>query len=171
MTPRDIITEAAKKLDVELTDETSEMMLRCFEVVYDDLATYYYRLTDKAKVPVTEDGIYYIDFPKDPMRILDIDGLKKSEYGFHPDRIVLRDPVPGSYVTITYEYHPEVDGLDYEIEYADFVRDALIVGLCSEYCIREGLWELAYQYDQYYHYEIRNHKLIYEAGEYLEKHR
>jgi hypothetical protein len=164
----EIITRASNELNVELSDDNITRLLGCFDMVYEELAVDYFPLTDEAGIPVKDEGfVFYDDFPKKPMRILDVGLMKKSSYRLMPDRIVIKDMANGGYVKITYEYIPDLKGMDDDIEYPDFVRDTLIFGVCSEYCMQEGLWEQAYRFSKYQRYEIHNNHLRYKAMKYL----
>lgn len=163
MKVKDIITLAAHNLNVDLTDECTSTLLHCFNMVLDELAVDYYPLTYVEEVCVSEGGIFYKDFQKSPIRILNVGWRKRSSYRLESDRIVINDPIPGSYVRIKYEGHPGEKGLDDDIEYPDFMRDTLIFGVCAEYCVTEGQWEIAYAYSKRYRYEIRNNHLRFEA--------
>lgn len=128
-------------LSTEVQQKEIKMLLRCLNLVYNQIATDYIPLLETEKIMPLNSEILLSDLSKkilDVKRIEDKFGIRVN-YKLYPDKIFL--PINGE-VTITYSYEPE-ELIDPESTMESFseklTERVMAYGVAMEYSFISGL--------------------------------
>lgn len=140
MKVKEIIEKSAELLGVELTDENTENLLRCYNLVENELAIDYFPLRAVEKVMIEEDEIRYEDLKNNPLRICEIIDFKKDdvEYKLYPEYIKLKKNRDVHLFNVRYNYIPKKKTIEDKSSYSIFYTDILKYGVCAEYALSLG---------------------------------
>ena len=153
MKVKDVIVLAAEELGVgekvkaflsqgDVSGEaTTDALVRCFNLVENEVALDYLPLFAEDVVLTDSGRIAFSAFSENPVRILfvvDSDG-NKVKFNLFPDHIRLEKP---AVYTVTYTYSPKKKGIDDESDFKTAVSERLFAyGIAAEYCTACGLYE------------------------------
>lgn len=146
MKAREIIQLSAELLGIELTEENTDLLLHCYNLVENELAMDYIPLRAVDKVFIAENKIKYADLKNKPYRILDIQSVlehqnEEIKYKLFPEYIELAKNYNGHCLYIRYNYIPKEKGVQDNCDYGLMLKDTLKYGICSEYCLMQGDYE------------------------------
>ena len=166
MTVRKIIEESAELLGVELMDKNLEFWLNAYNNVEIELATDYFPLRTVDKVLIKENKIKYADLKNKAWRIINVLDFQNDEvkYRLYPEYIELKKNYNGHYFFVRYNYIPKEKVIDDNCDYDDRYKQVLKYGVCAEYCLMQGNFELASMFDNKYKDGIKE-KYAYKKGE------
>lgn len=155
MKVREVIQLSAELLGIELTKENTEYLLRCYNLVENELAMDYIPLRAVDNVLIAENKIKYADLKNKPYRILDIQSVldcqnEEIKYKLFPEYIELAKNYNGHRLYIKYNYVPKEKCLDDNCDYDLTLKDTLKYGICSEYCLMQGDYETASAFNEKY---------------------
>lgn len=131
----------------DITLKNVELLTRCLNLVYDEIATDYIALTATEDVEVTKKEIDLESLTKrlvSVVRISDTNG-KLCKYKMYPSFILIAN---GNY-SLTYSYMPTSVTINDDIEnFSGKLTERIAAyGVASEYCIISGLFEEAYMWE------------------------
>ena len=128
-------------------------MLYCANAVEDELARGAFPLEREEVLNAVNGRIYYVNFYRTPVKILSVkSGDKKIAYKMSLEYLETNGRNP----TIKYIYCPEKKELDGESEYDGYpVGERLLAyGAAAEYCLIEGAFEEAENWEKRYREEV-----------------
>ena len=167
MKVKDVIVLAAEELGVgekvkaflsqgDVSGEaTTDALVRCFNLVENEVALDYLPLFAEDVVLTDSGRIAFSAFSENPVRILfvvDSDG-NKVKFNLFPDHIRLEKP---AVYTVTYTYSPKKKEIDDESDFKTAVSERLFAyGIACEYSLASGMFEEASVWDKKYKEAIR----------------
>lgn len=157
MIVKDVLERSALLLDIELTDEVKDALVKCYNIVEQELATDYFPIPEVDKHFNVGERIYYHDFSRKPYFIKGIKDFhcNKVNHIFHPEYIELQKNYDGGTFFVKYYYIPEekrlYSGCTYSAEYISILK----YGVAAEYCLQQGNFELAKIYSDKYKERIK----------------
>ncbi len=154
MRVKEVIELSAELLGIELTDENTETLLSCYNLVENELAMDYFPLRAVDKVLIKENKIKYADLQRQAWRIMGVHDCdhKELKYKLYPRHIGFAKKDNGKYCFVRYCYISQekaVDGIS-DFDKGMFI-DILKYGVCAEYCIinvdfeQGALWNKKYK--------------------------
>ncbi len=138
--------------DRELSHAVSAM-LHCFNAVEDELARAWFPLSREEKLTPQSGRIYYTSFGRAPVKILAVTrGEKPVAHVICPEYL----EVEGGEVTVKYRYCPAKKQLSDESDFDGWPvgERMLSYGAAAEYCLIEGAYEEADNWEARYRAEI-----------------
>ena len=153
----DVLELSALLLEVELTDTVKDTLLRCYNIIEQELATDYFPMLEVDKFFHVDDKLHFKDFTRKPYMIKGIQDFRgdKVEYNINQEYIELKKNYDGGTFFVTYYYMPEEKALysncTYGAEYINIIK----YGVAAEYCIAIGDFELAKIYSDKYKERIK----------------
>jgi hypothetical protein len=157
MQVKEIIELSALLLDIELTDDVRKDLVRCYNLVEQELATDYFPILEVEKFFHVKDKIYYKDFSRKPHMLGGIQDFHGESVCFRltPEYINLIKNYDGGTFFVKYYYIPEEKDLysnsTYGAEYINIIK----YGIATEYCLMQGNFDLAAIYSQKYKERIK----------------
>lgn len=166
MTVKEVVELSAELLGIELTDENTEELLTCYNFVENELAMDYFPLRTLDMVLIKENEIKYADLKNKAWRIINVLDFQNDEvkYRLYPEYIELKKNYNGHYFFVRYNYIPKEKVIDDNCDYDDRYKQVLKYGVCAEYCLMQGNFELASMFDNKYKDGIKE-KYAYKKGE------
>lgn len=157
MTVKEIIETSAELLGVELTEETTQTLLHCYNLVENELAVDYFPLLTMDKVVVKENKIKYADLKKNAWRILKVQDYQNDEvkYTIFPEYIEIKKNYNGHLFFVKYYYTPEEKTICHNCSYDGRMKQVLKYGVCAEYCTMKGDFEFAGKFTDKYKRAIK----------------
>ena len=162
MKVKDVIILAAEEIGVadkvngylsqgsEEGESIVKALLRCFNLVENELAIDYFPLYVE-DVVLTETGkIFYSELTESPVRIdlVTNSNGNRALFTLFPDYIKLEKP---DTYTIVYGYAPKKKELEDDVSFQTTVSDRLLaMGIAAEYCAACGLYEEGAVWDEKY---------------------
>ena len=135
-----------------------DLLLKCYNLVEQELATDYFPILEVDKHFNVEDKIYYKDFSRKPYMIKGIQDFHGDSvyYVITPEYVQLKKNYDGRTFFVKYYYIPEEKELYSHSTYgADFLH-ILKYGVAAEYFLAQGKFELAKIYSDKYKERIKN---------------
>lgn len=157
MTVSEVIELSALLLDIELTDDIKNNLVRCYNLVEQELATDYFPILEVDKFFHVEDKIYFKDFSRNPYMLKGVQDFHGDSVSFRlaPECIKLVKNYDGGTFFVKYYYLPEEKGLQSRCTYgADYIH-IVKYGVAAEYCLAVGNFELAKIYNDKYKERIK----------------
>ena len=160
MQVREVVELSALLLDIELTDEVKNVLLKCYNFVEQELATDYFPIIEVDKFFHVEDRIYIKDFSRMPYLVKGIQDFHGNSVKFKVNKtteeyIELKKNYDGGTFFVKYYYIPEEKALysnsTYGAEYINIIK----YGVAAEYCLATGNYELAKIYSDKYKERIK----------------
>lgn len=154
MTVKEVIERSAELLGIELTDENMETLLKCYNIVENELAMDYFPLQIVNKVLIKENKIEYADLQRQACRIIGVHDCdhKELKYKLYPQHIGFSKKDNGKYCFVRYCYIPQEKSMDCISDFdGSMFKDIFEYGVCAEYCIIQGdfkqveLWDKKYK--------------------------
>lgn len=166
MKVKEVIELSAELLGIELTEENTATLLDCYNLVENELAMDYFPLRAVDKVLIKENKIKYADLKNKAWRIINVLDFQNDEvkYRLYPEYIELKKNYNGHYFFVRYNYIPKEKVIDDNCDYNDRYKQVLKYGVCAEYCLMQGNFELASMFDNKYKDGIKE-KYAYKKGE------
>lgn len=133
----------------ELT-ERAELLLRCYNIVENEIALDYLPLTAEERIDGGAEKISYTSFLHSPVSILSVTDERgnKVPYSVFPEYIRTNGEKT---VVVTYSYAPERKALSGQTDYGARIPDRLFAyGVVCEACIIRGLYDEAALWDKKY---------------------
>lgn len=157
MQVKEIIELSALLLDLELTDDIMKDLVRCYNLVEQELATDYFPILEVDKFFNVCDKIYYKDFSRKAYMIKGIQDFHgdKVNYRLFPEYIALQKNYNGGTFFVKYYYIPEEKELYSYSTYGAEYLHILKYGIAAEYCLIQGNFDLAAIYNQKYKERIK----------------
>ena len=160
MTVKEVIKEAAEivgaeKVKAYIDDEVSggerqtEVLLRCFNIVENELALDYLPLKCEETFQSQTGAIDYAALSKKAVRILSVKDESGNSVPFKtfPDHLKTQAGV----LQVLYSYLPEEKALSGESDFKTLASKRLFAyGVAAEYCLSCGLYEEAAVWDKKY---------------------
>ena len=152
MTVKEIIEKSAELLGVELTDENTEKLLRCYNLIETELAIDYFPLRAVDKVIIKDNKIKYTDLKNKPSGILSVMDSQNDEvkYMICIEYLELKKNYNGHYFFVRYNYIPEEKTIDENCDYDCSYKQVFKYGICEEYCLMQGDYEKASAFNEKY---------------------
>lgn len=161
MTVKEVLTAAAFELGMadevqayldgssQTGEADTENLLRCFNLVENELALEYLPLFAEEEV-VTDTGVvFFSELSRSAVRIVRVTDAWGNETAFKLCPEYLKTQ-PGK-VKIGYTYTPQEKGLDGESDFTRFVSVRLFAyGIAAEYSLASGMFEEAAVWDKKY---------------------
>jgi hypothetical protein len=153
----DVIELSALLLDIELTDDVRNNLVRCYNLVEQELATDYFPLLEVEKFFHVEDKIYYKDFSRNAYMIKGIQDFRgdKVNYILRSEYLELQKNYSGGTFFVKYYYIPEEKELHSYCTYGAEYISILKYGIAAEYCLVNGDFEQAKIYSYKYKEQIK----------------
>jgi len=127
----------------EQTNKNLNLLLRCLNLVYNEIATEYIPLKHSEYITVTNEKFDYINLNKNIVDVLSLvtTDNKTAKYKTYPTHLKLRN---GDY-NIEYSYLPVKVTLEESTEnFANKITERIFAyGVASEYCVISGLYDEA----------------------------
>lgn len=153
----EVIELSALLLDIELTEEVKPILVRCYNLVEQELATDYFPILEVDKFFHVEDKIYYKDFSRKPYMLKGIQDFHGDSVSFRlaPEYINLIKNYNGGTFFVKYYYLPEDKELYSNSTYGAEYISILKYGIAAEYCLMQGNFEQAKIYSDKYKERIK----------------
>lgn len=153
----EVIELSALLLEIELTDTVKDTLLRCYNIVEQELATDYFPILEVDKFFHVNDKIYYKDFSRKPYMIRGIQDFHgdKVNYVLHSEYLELQKNYDGGTFFVKYYYIPEEKELYSTCTYGAEYISIFKYGVAAEYCLQQGSFDLAAIYNQKYKERIK----------------
>lgn len=153
----EVIELSAVLLDIELTDEVKNDLLKCYNLVEQELATDYFPILEVDKFFNVDDKIYFKDFSRNPYMLKGIQDFHGNSVSFRltPEYINLIKNYNGGTFFVKYYYLPEEKELYSTCAYGAEYISILKYGIAAEYCLQQGNFELAKIYSDKYKERIK----------------
>lgn len=153
----EVIELSALLLDIELTDDIRKDLVRCYNLVEQELATDYFPILEVDKFFRVEDKIYYKDFSRKPYMLKGVQDFHGDSVSFRltPEYINLIKNYDGGTFFVKYYYIPEEKELYSHCTYGAEYISILKYGVAAEYCLQQGNFDLAAIYNQKYKERIK----------------
>lgn len=136
--------------DIVDAKQVTEDLLRCYNIIIEELACEYYPLKKSEVVYVSDNKIFTSNFVFTPLKIVTIRDEKdrKCCFKFVNDYLQVKNGV----LTVTYEYKPDMATLFDEYVYDNSILGnfAVAYGVVSEYLAECGVFSQAEKYYQKY---------------------
>ncbi len=151
--------DAADAIDSDDYEDDRELshavkaMLHCFNAAEDELARAYFPLTCEESFTPVQGKIYYTSFGRMPVRILSVTrGKRAVAYNICPEYLEME----GGEATVKYAYCPQKKQLSDDSDFDGYpVGERMLgYGAASEYCLIEGAYEEAENWEARYRAEI-----------------
>ena len=145
-----ILNEA--ELDKEST-EKKETLLYCYNAVEDELARYYFPLTETQRLSSNSGKYSFDDFKYRPIKILSVKADGKSvKFSVNTKYLACAEKD----VTVEYRYAPDKKQLSNVSEYDGYaVNESLIAaGILAEYCLISGAVQASRSWESRYREQI-----------------
>lgn len=127
----------------------TENLLRCFNLVENELALDYFPLTAETEVETQTGAVYFDELPLAPVRVCKVCDAWGNEcaYKLFPDYIKTQ----AGKIKVEYSYLPKEKGLEERTDFSLFVSARLFAyGMASEYALSCGRFEEASVWDKKY---------------------
>ncbi|MDE6356834.1 MAG: hypothetical protein K2L67_06285 [Clostridia bacterium] len=131
----------------------AETVLYCVNAVLDELARYYFPLTFKETLYLTDGRVAFKDFSVRPVKLLKVTANgREIAFGATPQYLT----ADGAQIEVEYEYSPDKKPMDGDCDYAGVEVGARLIaaGAASEYCILNGEAGAAEYWEGEYRREI-----------------
>lgn len=153
----EVIELSALLLDIELTEDIRNNLVRCYNLVEQELATDYFPILEVDKFFHVEDKIYYKDFSRKPYMLKGIQDFHGDSVSFRlvPEYINLIKNYNGGTFFVKYYYLPEDKELYSNSTYGAEYISILKYGIAAEYCLMQGNFEQAKIYSDKYKERIK----------------
>lgn len=153
----EVIELSALLLDIELTEDIRNNLVRCYNLVEQELATDYFPILEVDKFFHVEDKIYYKDFSRKPYMLKGIQDFHGDSVSFRlaPGYINLIKNYNGGTFFVKYYYLPEDKELYSNSTYGAEYISILKYGIAAEYCLMQGNFEQAKIYSDKYKERIK----------------
>lgn len=152
MTVKEVIKKSTNILGVELTDETKNELVECYNEYERNLARYYMPLRKVDKIVIEGYKIMYEQLTYPIYRLLAVYDFQNDivEHKLFTDRIELRKNYEGAYFFVKYNYLPVAKTIKDECENDCRYRrkDMLVYGVCAEYYERHEMYKQAAEFSQ-----------------------
>lgn len=153
----EVIELSALLLDIELTEDIRNNLVRCYNLVEQELATDYFPILEVDKFFHVEDKIYYKDFSRKPYMLKGIQDFHGDSVSFRlaPEYINLIKNYNGGTFFVKYYYLPEDKELYSNSTYGAEYISILKYGIAAEYCLMQSNFEQAKIYSDKYKERIK----------------
>jgi hypothetical protein len=153
----EVIELSALLLDIELTEDIRNNLVRCYNLVEQELATDYFPILEVDKFFHVEDKIYYKDFSRKPYMLKGIQDFHGDSVSFRlaSEYINLIKNYNGGTFFVKYYYLPEDKELYSNSTYGAEYISILKYGIAAEYCLMQGNFEQAKIYSDKYKERIK----------------
>jgi hypothetical protein len=153
----EVIELSALLLDIELTDDVSNNLVRCYNLVEQELATDYFPILEVEKFFHVKDKIYYNDFSRKPYMLKGIQDFHGDSVSFRltPEYINLIKNYDGGTFFVKYYYIPDAKELYSTCTYGAEYISIFKYGIAAEYCLATGDFEQAKIYSDKYKERIK----------------
>lgn len=153
----EVIELSALLLDIELTDDIRKDLVRCYNLVEQELATDYFPILDVEKFFNVADKIYYKDFSRNAYMIKGIQDFHgdKVNYILRSEYLELQKNYNGGTFFVKYYYIPDAKELYSTCTYGAEYISILKYGVAAEYCLANGDFEQAKIYNDKYKENIK----------------
>ncbi len=129
--------------------EEGDLLLKCFNIVENELALDYIPLVKEEILPIVDGKIPYTQFSSDLVRILKVEEESGRQKPYKIFATYLQ--VEGERAKVTYAYTPSKKTLDDESSFEHTVSARLLAyGMAAEYSMAVGLYEEAAYWDKKY---------------------
>jgi hypothetical protein len=157
MTVSEVIELSALLLDIELTEDIKNNLVRCHNLVEQELATDYFPILEVDKFFHVDDKIYYKDFSRKPYMLKGIQDFHGDSVSFRltPEYINLIKNYDGGTFFVKYYYIPDAKELYSTCTYGAEYISILKYGIAAEYCLAKGNFEQAKIYNDKYKERIK----------------
>ena len=158
MTVKEIIEKSAEFLGVELTDENTEKLLRCYNLIETELAIDYFPLRAVDKALIKDNKIKYSDLQRQAWRIMVVYDFTNKEvnYKLYPKYIGFSKKENGKQCLVLYCYIPQKKTIDDISEFDKGMFEEIFkYGICGEYCLMQGDYETASAFNEKYKKSIQ----------------
>ena len=148
----EVIELSALLLDIELTEEVKPILVRCYNLVEQELATDYSPILEVDKFFHVEDKIYYKDFSRKGYMIKGVQDFRgdKVNYVLRLEYLELQKNYDGGTFFVKYYYTPDEKDFHSQCTYGVEYINILKYGVASEYCLVTGDFEQAKIYNDKY---------------------
>lgn len=148
----EVIELSALLLDIELTEEVKPILVRCYNLVEQELATDYFPILEVDKFFHVEDKIYYKDFSRKGYMIKGVQDFRgdKVNYVLRLEYLELQKNYDGGTFFVKYYYTPDEKDFHSQCTYGVEYINILKYGVASEYCLATGDFEQAKIYNDKY---------------------
>jgi hypothetical protein len=138
MTVKDVITKSIKLLNLDPAPVDYDVLVRCYNLVEQDLATGYFPILEVDKFFNVKDKIYLKDFSRKLYMIKGVQDFRGDSVKFKVTKatseyVELKKNYEGGTFFVKYYYIPEVKTLDDTCTYSADYLDILIYGIAAEY--------------------------------------
>lgn len=133
----------------DVGEADTENLLRCFNLVENELALDYLPLLAEETVDSDTGAVFFNELSRDAFRIVKIVDANGNNVSFKifPDYLKAQSGT----LTITYAYAPKAKSLSDESDFKAYASVRLFAyGIATEYCLASGLFEEASVWSQKY---------------------
>lgn len=155
MRVKEIVDKSIEQLDLAATKDNYDILLKCYNLVLQELAAGSFPVVEVDKFFNVEDKLYIKDFSKTLYNIKSIKDFRGDKVSFKvvkatQECIELKKNYDGGTLFVTYYYIPEEKRLEdtspYGAEYLEIFKS----GIAAEYLLTQGKFELAVVYHNDY---------------------
>lgn len=149
MTVKEILNTAAALLRLDnLSDRETELLLRCFNLVYTEIACDYIPMTEEEMAESKGGKIEYASFKKIPLNIISVEsGGVRQKFSLRPSFFT----APEGEVKVVYSYIPAELGLDDSVGFGSRISPAVFAyGTAAEYALINSEFDESQMWDKRY---------------------
>jgi hypothetical protein len=136
--------------DVATCESSANLMLRCYNMIIEEIALEYLPLRFKEKIQANNGKIYFSELTKKPLSIMNVfnENNEKVPYKFVNDYLAVSS---GSF-TVEYAYRAEVATAESDCVYEETVIGpyAIAYGMLSQYLLEKGRMSESNLYQEKY---------------------
>ncbi len=151
------MSELAKEIESGgAKEETAELLVRCFNLIENEVALDYFPLTAKERLPVHNSEIAYASLSHTPINIVSVTSVSGMGIRFDllTDSIGLREAV--SEAIVEYAFAPVAKKLGDASDFEGKISARLLsLGVAAEFMLARGLFSEASVFDKKYREALR----------------
>lgn len=145
MKVKEVIDKCYELLSIEKTEENTDILLKCYNITENELATSYIPLITTDCTTLDGNKIEYKNLEKNAYRIIEVKDYhnEKLNYTLYHTYMEVKKRFEGVLYYIKYSYLPKEKTIKDNCEYSAGKARLLIFGTCAEYCLSQLNFEEA----------------------------
>ncbi len=147
-TPSEDVSTAFTDEEIADFEKTVNSLLRCFNIVENEVAIDYLPLTAEARMESEDGKLLFTAFARSMVSVLSVTDEYGNPVGYavYPEYVKTQK----GKVVVTYSYAPEMKALTSESDFSRIPERIFSYGVACEYCLIGGLYDEAVVWDKKY---------------------